>query len=901
MERCLKDYFGYSSFRPFQKEVIQQILRGRDCLVVMATGSGKSICYQIPPLVSSKTAVVISPLISLMQDQVMGLKLRGIKAEYLGSAQTDKTVEDKAGRGEYDILYMTPEKACGTTWTSLLSRGVSLLAVDEAHCISEWGHDFRPEYQRLSSIRSKLPEVPFVALTATATHKVREDILKSLMLKNAYIAVSSFDRSNIFYGVKPLTRSNAFREELATEVVKDLEQGGSTIVYCNTIKDVDEVTNALVKAGAAARAYHSKLGLKERNDVHRTFLKDELQVVVATVAFGMGIDKPDIRRVIHYGCPKSLESYYQESGRCGRDGLPSACWLYFTRADFTRAEYYTSEVRTQERKKAVADAFAASQGYCTTTTCRRKFILQYFGEFTKNDNCGNCDNCTKTAAQRRDMVQEAYAILAAVKLCGGFWGMNMPIDVLRGSLAKKVVERGYEKLHVHGLGREKTATWWKALGDQLLSLGYLRETREKFRTVSVSQKGQRFLEELPNGASLVLPVTEEMLREEKSSAPDTATASTPGPTLNGLPEVEMKLFKALIDLRAEIADKSSTAPYMICNERTLQRITNTRPSNIVRLRNVEGINQWLVTEYGEAFLECVKRICQETGLEQDKESIVQKAAASRTSDRSMLTPAKSEAWSMWHEKKMSFFEIANLPERPRPIKEDTVIEYILECLRAGCEADWSRFFDETGMTTCIREQIRAAIGKVGSREKMKPLKENLPETVSYAHIKIYLLAEELGVDLGLSPNVDTQDRNVEVIDLDEEPRNESIDRPPWLDIRTKTSTKPRRLDVEELANGECKKMRTAESRQATDEGIMEWLLSRDGATLKEISSRFSDTDDDIKLTTTWQCSPILFSEMSAARSTNETGPELETRPSSATDVSSTRMTVNSTSLSGSDT
>lgn len=345
MERILKEYFGYSSFRPFQKEVVTQILQGKDCLVIMATGSGKSICYQLPPLITKKTAIVISPLISLMQDQVMGLQQRGVKAEFMGSAQADRTVNGRAENGEFDVLYMTPEKACNVSqsfWTALLRKGVSLLAVDEAHCVSEWGHDFRHEYQKLDGLRPFLPKVPFVALTATATHKVREDIVKSLELQNAYTAVSSFDRPNIFYGVKSLNRTNAFREELAQEILKDVGKSGSTIIYCTTIKDVEEVTAVLIKAGADARPYHAKMGTKVRTEVHRAFSTDELQIVVATVAFGMGIDKPDIRRVIHYGCPRSLEAYYQESGRCGRDGLPSHCWLYYTRGDFTKADFYTA-------------------------------------------------------------------------------------------------------------------------------------------------------------------------------------------------------------------------------------------------------------------------------------------------------------------------------------------------------------------------------------------------------------------------------------------------------------------------------------------------------------------------------------------------------------------------------
>ncbi|KAJ0008009.1 hypothetical protein Pint_30687 [Pistacia integerrima] len=406
MESTLKKFFGYSEFRPYQKEVIHQIIDKRDCLVVMATGSGKSLCYQLPPLLTGKTAVVVSPLISLMQDQVMSLKQRGIKAEYLGSAQTDPTVQTKAETGHFHLLFMTPEKACLipiSFWSKLLKVGISLFAVDEAHCISQWGHDFRVEYKQLDKLHDTLMDVPFVGLTATATEKVRIDIMNSLKMKDPYVAIGSFDRKNLFYGVKVINRGQSFVDELVKEISVFVANAGSTIIYCTTIKDVEQIFKALLEVGIEAGMYHGQMGSKAREKSHRTFkddeeefvskldfasqlfatllarlcccygvgqeahaagssvphkatpllrrgarsplcwcqlacvcfaaisatspivglfIMDELRVMVATVAFGMGIDKPDIRHVIHYGCPKSLECYYQESGRCGRDGEP---------------------------------------------------------------------------------------------------------------------------------------------------------------------------------------------------------------------------------------------------------------------------------------------------------------------------------------------------------------------------------------------------------------------------------------------------------------------------------------------------------------------------------------------------------------------------------------------------
>ncbi|KAL2943318.1 ATP-dependent DNA helicase RecQ [Bienertia sinuspersici] len=545
----LQHYFGFSTFRPYQKEVIEKIMEGKDCMVVMATGSGKSLCYHIPPLIARKTGIVISPLLSLMQDQVMALKQRGIEAEYLGTTQSDRTVQTKAESGLYSLLFMTPEKACAipnSFWTKLLNSGICLFAVDEAHCISEWGHDFRVEYKQLDKLRPILSGVPFVSLTATATEKVRLDIIKSLKMKDPYVAVGTFDRKNLFYGVKPFNRGYPFLDELVQEVSKAVASAGSTIIYCLTIKDVEQIHQLLENAGIKTGIYHGQLGNKAREEAHRLFIRDELNVMVATVAFGMGIDKPNIRQVIHYGCPKSLETYYQESGRCGRDGIASICWLYYTRSDFAKSDFYCSGFQTEKQRKAVLDSLMEAQKYCLLTTCRRKFLLEHFGEKVPAENCGNasddgsgrggalgamvlqylywlkwwyfcgsggvvviggsgggvvlhwgsvgrrgetkrkkeealplfvggyddsvgggavygsignddgierrrarmeavlignCDNCT-TTRREQDMSKEAYLLMACVQSCRGNWGLNLPIDVLRGSRDEDSLKNG---------------------------------------------------------------------------------------------------------------------------------------------------------------------------------------------------------------------------------------------------------------------------------------------------------------------------------------------------------------------------------------------------------------------------------------------------------------------------
>ncbi|KAH7564693.1 hypothetical protein JRO89_XS09G0007000 [Xanthoceras sorbifolium] len=598
MESVLKKYFGYSEFRPYQEEVIGKIIEKSDCLVVMATGSGKSLCYQVPPLVTGKTAVIVSPLISLMQDQVMSLKQRGIKAEFLGSAQTDSTVQTKAETGHFQLLFITPEKAMiipTSFWSKLLNAGICLFAVDEAHCISEWGHDFRVEYKQLDKLRSSLPDVPFVGLTATATEKVRIDIINSLKMKDPYVAIGSFDRKNLFYGVKQINRGLLFMDELVQEISKFVASGGSTIVYCTTIKDVEQVFlffsflflslfshfflmiylifKALQEVGIEAGTYHGQMGSKAREKSHRLFIRDELHVMVATIAFGMGIDKPDIRHVIHYGCPKSIESYYQESGRCGRDGIASVCWLYYARSDFAKADFYCGESQT--------------------------LINLLFA--------GNCDNCM-VSKRERDMSRESFLLMTCIKSCGGHWGLNLPIDVLRGSRSKKVLDAQFDKLPLHGLGKDYTSNWWKELAYQLIShdlaihVGkydscYLVETiKDIYRTVSVSQKGERYLSSArpDDQPPLVLPLTDEMVddKENQSTLSKIGELKSLAATeLEEFSEAEAQLYHMLLEERMKLARVTGTAPYAICGDQTIKRIALTRPSTKARLANIDGVNQ----------------------------------------------------------------------------------------------------------------------------------------------------------------------------------------------------------------------------------------------------------------------------------------------------------------------
>ncbi|XP_020521838.1 uncharacterized protein LOC18432470 isoform X1 [Amborella trichopoda] len=757
MAAVLKKYFGYSVFRPHQKEIIEEVLKGRDTMVVMATGSGKSLCYQVPPLVTGKLAVVISPLISLMQDQVMSLKQRGIRAQYLASTQKDTSVISNAENGQYDILYMTPEKACCITdrfWSKMLVVGLCLLAIDEAHCISEWGHDFRTEYKQLDKLRNFLPHVPFVALTATATEKVRVDIINSLKMNNPYIAIGSFDRNNLFYGAKPFNRSDSFRKDLVGEISKYICNGGSIIVYCTTIRDTNEVFESLQQAGIKAGFYHGQMTSKAREDSHRSFINDELHVMVATIAFGMGIDKPNIRCIIHYGCPKSLESYYQESGRCGRDGLPSKCWLYYSRSDFGKADFYCSEVQNEDRRKAIVQSVMEAQKYCMWTGCRRKFLLEFFGEQVSFTNCGNCDNCTDTNNEGKDISREAFLLLTCIKSCRGRWGLTMPIDILRGSRSKRIVENHFDGLPLHGLGRDHSINWWKGLGDQLLAHGYLTEAvQDVYRTVSVSPTGTQFLHasSADHQPPLILVLTHEMVEENQTGENPVKYEGDLNDLsaleCQGLTKDEVHLYHKLLDLRMKLARNVGTAPYAICGDQTIQKISKIRPSSKARLANIDGVNQHLVTTYGNHIIESICHLSQELKLSLNGEEPTLMAVAHKPypSTQKRSNPAKVEAWRMWQEHGLSFQKIANLPERPAPIQEQTVISYVLEAAREGYKIQWSRFCKETGLTCEIFKDIQLAVAKIGSKEKLKPIKEELPESVTYVHVKACLTMQELGL------------------------------------------------------------------------------------------------------------------------------------------------------------
>ncbi|EHA8590722.1 ATP-dependent DNA helicase [Cocos nucifera] len=829
-----------------------------------------------------------------MQDQVMSLKQRGIKAEYLGSTQINHAVHHEAESGSFDVLYMTPEKACSLPsrfWMKLLNVGICLLAVDEAHCISEWGHDFRKEYKQLHTLRGLLQSVPFVALTATATEKVRNDIICSLNMNDAYSAIGSFDRQNLFYGVKSFSRSQSFLDELVTEVSKYSANAGSTIIYCTTVKDAEQICESLRNAGIKSGIYHGQMSGKAREESHRSFIRDELQVMVATVAFGMGIDKPNIRCVIHYGCPKSLETYYQESGRCGRDGLTSICWLYYSRSDFAKADFYCAEGQSENQRKAIMESFRAAEKYCMLATCRRKFLLQYFGERNIND-CGNCDNCTGSKKER-DLSRESFLLLSCVRSCGGRWGLNMPIDVLRGSRSRKILDNNFDKLSLHGLGKDHSATWWKALAALLIADDYLKENiQDSYRLVSISPRGLQFVHSasIVHQTPLVLALTSEMIDEEEHGGPQSKVGDLQNlATLEceGFSEAEAKLFQKLLDIRMKIARDDGTAPYAICGDQTIKKIAKIRPSTRARLANIDGVNQHLVKKYGDSFLQSISHLSQELNLPLDEGTVLTATAECPNSQRKLtavtmkeypntekkLSPARFSAWQMW-QAGLSLQEIANSPGKSASIKEQTVVGYILEAARERFEINWTRFCKEIGLTPEIVSQIHSAITKIGSRDRLKPIKEELPENVSYEHIKTLLIMEDIGVSAeDIIAEISTMvPESASLCDVAKSEVHGSVQeacirkKAPSHSLESMTDpistpttpfsceTVPHKRSENPLHfESSAKKLHTLhgqeekpnDSLEVTESAVLEWVRNQDGVSLSDIIEHFKGSKKDI--------------------------------------------------------
>ena len=601
MLQTLKTYFGYDSFRPLQEEIIRHILDGNDALVLMPTGGGKSICYQLPALLREGTAVVVSPLISLMKDQVEALCANGISAGALNSSN-DETENAALRRacmeGRLTLLYISPEKLLPEANYLLRDMHISLFAIDEAHCISQWGHDFRPEYAQMGILHQQFPHVPIIALTATADKITREDIIRQLHLNHPRTFISSFDRPNL-----SLTVKRGYQQKEKSKTILDFiarHPGESGIIYCMSRSKTESVAQMLQKQGIRTAVYHAGLSPSLRDKAQDDFINDRVQVVCATIAFGMGIDKSNVRWVIHYNLPKSIESFYQEIGRAGRDGLPSDTLLFYSLADLILLTKFATESGQQNIN---LEKLQRMQQYAESDICRRRILLSYFGEIADHD-CGNCDVC-KNPPERFDGTVIVQKALSAIVRTDQQIGTGVLVDILRGNMSPEVVGKGYQQLKTFAAGRDVPARDWHDYLLQMLQLGYFEIAYNENNHLKITSAGSDVL--FGRATARLVVIRREETNETKRGRKRKATVPAQELPL-GLPNTENEaLFEALRKLRKRLADEAALPAYIVLSDKVLHLLSTSRPTSLEEFGNISGIGEHKKKKYGKEFINLIRK------------------------------------------------------------------------------------------------------------------------------------------------------------------------------------------------------------------------------------------------------------------------------------------------------
>nr|WP_092024179.1 DNA helicase RecQ [Marinobacter zhejiangensis] len=588
-EDILSQVFGYEGFRPLQEDIVRTVIGGDNALVLMPTGGGKSLCYQIPALARPGTAIVVSPLIALMQDQVAALRQQGVKAAYLNSTmdiQQAWATENELMTGELDLLYCAPERLLQPRTLELLHRvSIALFAIDEAHCVSQWGHDFRSDYLGLELLAREFAGVPRIALTATADERTRQEIAQRLSLVDARHFISGFDRPNIQYRITPKTNAN----KQLLDFIKEEHEGDSGVVYCLSRNKVEATARMLSQHGYNALPYHAGLPPEERAHNQERFLREDGVIVVATIAFGMGIDKPDVRFVAHLDLPKSLEAYYQETGRAGRDGNPSTAWMVYGLQDVIKLRQMLEGSQGNEQFKRVErQKMDAMLGLCEVISCRRQVLLRYFGD-SLDSPCGNCDTCL-TPPETWDGTVAVQKALSCVYRTGQRFGVTYLIDVLRGSENDRIAQAGHDRISTYGIGSELSASEWKSVFRQLVANGYLRADPEGYGALQLTPECRPLL----RGEDVVL------LRKDPVKKTSSRTRGR-SPAREHI--TDQKGWEALRSCRKRLAEQQGVPPYVIFHDATLMEILERRPSSMVELSEVSGVGKAKLEKYGEVFLE----------------------------------------------------------------------------------------------------------------------------------------------------------------------------------------------------------------------------------------------------------------------------------------------------------
>ena len=661
----LKSRFGHDSFLPLQEEIIDNVLARRDGLVLMPTGGGKSLCYQLPALIFDGVTLVISPLIALMKDQVDALNANGISARFINSslpASEIRNVQTQVWRGQAKILYVAPERLTLPGFRSFLHNiDLSLIAIDEAHCISEWGHEFRPDYRNLRQLRQDFPDVPVIALTATATKRVREDIIVQLGLQRGEVFLSSFNRANLSYSVRPKSGAG---EALISLLKQRVNQ--STIIYCFSRRETENIAEDLNAQGMSARPYHAGLDGETRRRTQEDFIRDRVPIIVATIAFGMGIDKPDIRLVVHYSLPKSLEGYYQETGRAGRDGLPSECVLFYAYADRAKQDYFVDRIDDESERDNARQKLTKMVEFAQLPTCRRRFILEYFGEQWTEVSCGGCDVCLRSG-EEFDASEIAQKILSAVIRTGERFGANHVIQVLIGSRAKRVLELGHDQLSVHGIAKDFGLPQLRDFIGQLQARGLLARSDGQYPTLAVTARGREFLKNRQT-ISLLAPANAD---DEQGAEP--SRASSPAATI----EYDENLFEELRALRKRLADARDVPSFVVFGDVSLRQMAAAFPQSMEEFSRISGVGKVKLEQYGPEFLEVIRSYVEANGLP-DRRNIVPtdqqpKRRRGTTHDATMELLSKG----------MSVSQIA----QQRNLAETTIIRHLEIMVAQGVHLD----------------------------------------------------------------------------------------------------------------------------------------------------------------------------------------------------------------------
>jgi len=701
MYNTLQKYFGYTSFYPLQEDIINEALKQRDVFVLMPTGGGKSLCYQLPALLLDGLTVVISPLIALMKDQVDGLLADGIPATFINSSLSYNEIEARRrslSNKETKILYIAPERLVMPEFLLFLQGlKVSLFAVDESHCISEWGHDFRPEYRQLKLLKERFPKVPVMALTATATPVVEGDIITQLKLSGCKVFKASFKRKNLYYQIKP--KKNPYHQLLQ---YLDIRKKDSGIIYCQSRKAVESLASSLQTEGYRALPYHAGLTAEARTENQERFIREDVEIIVATIAFGMGIDKPNVRYVIHYDLPKSIEGYYQETGRAGRDGLKSDCILFFSYGDKMKIEYFIEQKEDENEKQIAYKQLRELVSYCEGNVCRRRLLLAYFGEIFDESNCGSCDVCLEPK-ERFDGTIAAQKILSCVYRVGERFGINYVVDVLLGSKNQKVVQNQHDTIKTYGVGKEYPKSQWQVFARELIQLGYLKLDGDKYPVLKLNEKSKD-----------VLLRNEKVFLTKPEEAPHIFKAEAGE-------DYDRTLFEQLRVLRKTMADREGVPPYVIFHDTSLKEMSTQYPQNVSDLLMISGMGERKLRRYGDAFLQEIVNYCKLHNIEpkpllrKRPESLIKQPKTSTVQTTLGL-----------YKQRLTMREIA----QKRGMAVSTIASHLEKLILDGEDISVDSIVNPEK-----QQHIKQALEELGM-QALSPVKEKLGDRYSYEEIRL---------------------------------------------------------------------------------------------------------------------------------------------------------------------